>query len=68
MNKLKSRKFWLTILSHGVSAYLIYRGSPEAAAAVSSIAQGTYNIGQAQVDAKAKDLDVEAIKDAVFGD
>lgn len=53
MNRFKSRKFWLTIFSHAVSGYLISAGHPEAAAALSGIAQGSYNIGQGIADAKA---------------
>lgn len=53
MNKLKSRKFWLTIGSQLIAGYLVSQGHVEAAAIVSSVAAGSYNIGQGQVDAAA---------------
>jgi len=63
MNKLKSRKFWLTILAHAGSAYLASTGHAQEAAILSSVAQGSYNIGQGMADgATAKD---ELIKMAV---
>ena len=59
MKKLKSRKFWLTILAHAGSAYLVSQGHSQEAAVLSSIAQGSYNIGQGMEDAaKAKAIDV----------
>lgn len=59
MNKLKSRKFWLTILAHAGSAYLASTGHAQEAAILSSVAQGTYNVGQGMEDAaKAKAIDV----------
>jgi len=53
MKKLTSRRFWLTILVHLGSAYLVSKGQPEAAAALSGLAQGSYNIGQSMEDAAA---------------
>jgi hypothetical protein len=53
MKKLKSRKFWLTIASHALSGYLASTGNVEAAAVLSGLAQGSYNIGQGIADAKA---------------
>ena len=66
--KLKSRKFWITVGANLLAGYFASRGNLEAAAIVAGVATGSYNIGQGMVDAKAKDLDVEAIKTAVFGD
>lgn len=63
MNKLKSRKFWLTVLAHAGSAYLVSQGHATEAAAFSAVVQGTYNIGQGMADSgSAKD---ELIKMAV---
>jgi hypothetical protein len=53
MKKLKSRKFWLTLASHALSGYLASTGNVEAAAVLSGLAQGSYNIGQGIADAKA---------------
>jgi hypothetical protein len=61
MNKLKSRKFWLTLLAHAGSAYLASKGHTAEAATLSAIAQGTYNIGQGMADgATAKDAIINA--------
>lgn len=66
MKKFTSRKFWLTIIAHLGSAYLVSKGHPEAAAALSSIAQGSYNIGQGMEDA-AKQKAGDAVSDAIEG-
>mgnify|MGYP003443531902 CR=1 FL=1 len=61
--KYGSRKFLLTAGAHVLSGYLASQGHVEAAAALSSVAQGTYNLGQGYADgATAKD---ELIKMAV---
>ena len=63
MNKLKSRKFWLTVIAHVGSGWLASKGHVTEAAAFSAVVQGTYNIGQGMADgATAKD---ELIKMAV---
>jgi len=61
--KYGSRKFLLTAGAHVISGYLASKGHVEAAAALSSVAQGTYNLGQGYADGNsAKD---ELIKMAV---
>lgn len=63
IEKYGSRKFLLTAGAHLLSGYLASKGHVTEAATLSSIAQGSYNIGQGYADGtSAKD---ELIKLAV---
>lgn len=67
MNKLKSRKFLLTLLAHIGSGYLMSTGHTQEAAILSGIAQGSYNIGQGMADSasnRATEIAVSAATEA----
>lgn len=67
--KYGSRKFLLTAGAHVLSGYLASKGHVEAAAALSSVAQGTYNLGQGYADgATAKDTLIKMAVDTAISD
>jgi hypothetical protein len=66
MEKFKSRKFWLTLAANLFAGWLASKGNTEAAAAVASIATGSYSIGQGIEDA-AKAKAGSVVNDAIEG-
>lgn len=69
--KLKSRKFWITVVSNILAGYLASQGHVEAATIVAGVATGSYNVGQGMEDAakaKASGAVAEVIEGMMHGD